>query len=571
VGLTIGKKLFGGSAAVILLVVASAVFTYMKIDNMSSLLRRTAFVREPLLASSLEAINSFNKSLAALRGAVYVAHSAAELDRFRADREDARKRAVEAVANLQQLKSKFKSEANKQRVDQATQGVQVLVPLGDQIEESVAKGNREKGADLLAQYTTQQVEIEKPLRDLIESVHAMGKQDDEQALSAGSETQQTAIFGSIIVVIIAGLIAAMNTRGVVRPLKIVVERANAIAAGDLTGAELSTRGQDETADLTNSMNKMQTNLREVMQSIGQIAQTVASASEEISAAATQSAEGSRAESDQSAQMATAVQKMSASVGDVSNNSMKAAESAKQAAEVAKHGGVIVNEALANMRSIAESVGATAKRIEELGKNSDQIGKIVAVIDDIADQTNLLALNAAIEAARAGEQGRGFAVVADEVRKLAERTTKATKEIAQMIETVQKETGAAVSQMQAGTQQVEAGVETTAKAGASLEKIITAAQQVGDMISQIATAAVQQSSTAEEISTNVEQIAKITQESAAGAQQSAKACEDLSNLAIDLRQMVGRFKLEASGSDGRDDQVTSRHSRPPSRTPPGWTA
>jgi methyl-accepting chemotaxis protein len=248
-----------------------------------------------------------------------------------------------------------------------------------------------------------------------------------------------------------------------------------------------------------------------------------------------------------------MQEMSSTVMQVSEHSSKAAAEARNAVETAQEGGNIVNEALTTMRSIADSVGATAEKIGELGKNSDQIGKIIAVIDDIADQTNLLALNAAIEAARAGEQGRGFAVVADEVRKLAERTTKATKEIAQMIETVQRETGTAVKQMEAGTKQVEAGVATTEKAGASLSAIIQAAQKVGDMVSQIATAATQQTSTAEEINTTVGKIAKISRESAGGAEQSAKACEELSNLALDLQQMVNRFEMgdsQASAAPAR---------------------
>src|SRR5437660_2939064 len=164
--------------------------------------------------------------------------------------------------------------------------------------------------------------------------------------------------------------------------------------------------------------------------------------------------------DQASQVATAMQQMSATVIEVSENSNRAAEAARKASETARHGGKIVDETLAKMRVIAGAVTASAKKMEELGKSSDQIGRIVAVIDDIADQTNLLALNAAIEAARAGEQGRGFAVVADEVRKLAERTTTATKEIAQMIRTIQADMKSAVRAMEEGTIQVQHGEQST---------------------------------------------------------------------------------------------------------------
>jgi methyl-accepting chemotaxis protein len=221
----------------------------------------------------------------------------------------------------------------------------------------------------------------------------------------------------------------------------------------------------------------------------------------------------------------------------------------------------VEETLTKMRAIAESVEGTAKKMAELGKSSDQIGRIAAVIDDIADQTNLLALNAAIEAARAGEQGRGFAVVADEVRKLAERTTTATKEIAQMIKTIQHETKTAVSAMEEGTRQVEDGVKSTARAGDSLKQIIQMAEQVGEMITHIATAATEQSSASEEINNNLEQIAKLVKESAAGAQESARSCQDLSALALDLQSTVGIFKLaESAGSYGSPDRPTRTRQR-----------
>jgi methyl-accepting chemotaxis protein len=241
--------------------------------------------------------------------------------------------------------------------------------------------------------------------------------------------------------------------------------------------------------------------------------------------------------------------MSATVQQVSENSNRAAAASRQAAETALHGGRTVDETLAKMRAIAIAVSGTAKKVEELGKRSDEIGRIVGVIDDIADQTNLLALNAAIEAARAGEQGRGFAVVADEVRKLAERTTSATKEIAQMINNIQDETRVAVSAMETGTQQVEEGVNSTAEAGKALKQIIEMAEQVGEMITHIATAATEQSGASEQVNQSMDQIARLNQESAAGSQEAASACQHLSGLALDLQKMVSNFQLSRVKTGG----------------------
>lgn len=255
------------------------------------------------------------------------------------------------------------------------------------------------------------------------------------------------------------------------------------------------------------------------------------------------AQSADTQKDQTHQLVSAMQEMSSTVLQVSENSNRAAEAAHKASETAHRGGTIVDQTLANMRAIADYVGTTARKIEELGKNSDQIGRIIGVIDEIADQTNLLALNAAIEAARAGEQGRGFAVVADEVRKLAERTTTATKEIAQMIQTIQAETRLAVSAMEEGTRQVQDGVQSTAEAGDSLREIIHMAEQVGEMITHIATAAAQQSRATEEINLNLQEIGGLVEKSASSARESANSCQDVSALAMDLQKLVGNFKLE----------------------------
>jgi methyl-accepting chemotaxis protein len=200
-----------------------------------------------------------------------------------------------------------------------------------------------------------------------------------------------------------------------------------------------------------------------------------------------------------------------------------------------------------MEAIANSVERVGGIIQALGQRSDQIGEIVEVIDEIADQTNLLALNAAIEAARAGEQGRGFAVVADEVRRLAERTGKATKEIANMIRAIQAEANGAVASMEAGQGEVKAGVELANQAGQALTEIVGVVERVTGQVQQIAAAAEQQSASSEEISSNVEAVATIGRQGLVAVQGTAQAAGELSQLAVQLQQVVSRFKLiDSSG-------------------------
>jgi methyl-accepting chemotaxis protein len=317
---------------------------------------------------------------------------------------------------------------------------------------------------------------------------------------------------------------------------------NKFAEGDLT-VILETDDKEEIGRLFNGFNRSIANIRNLLSKLTEAVQATASSSTEISSSTEEMAAGAQEQSSQIGEVAAAVEQMTKTIIETTRNASEAAHNAKIAGEIATVGGRTVEDTLNGITRIADVVNKSSETVKHLGKNSDQIGEIIQVIDDIADQTNLLALNAASEAARAGEQGRGFAVVADEVRKLAERTTKATKEIADMIKQIQKDTSEAVIQMGKGTDEVEKGRVLAQKAGESLKDIIKASIAVVDDITQVASASEEQSATADQISKNIEAISNVTNESSAGIQQVARAAEDLNRLTEGLQNIINNFKLD----------------------------
>jgi methyl-accepting chemotaxis protein len=312
-----------------------------------------------------------------------------------------------------------------------------------------------------------------------------------------------------------------------------------IAAGDLaTPVECSPNDNDS---LLANIRTMQETLRTMIASIVSNAEHLAGAANQLLVASEHVAERATLQSDAASSMAASVEEMAVSIDQVKENASEAHSISQTAGKISEEGAAVIHNAASEMRNISEAVQASSEIIEDLGHQSDQITSIVNTIKEIADQTNLLALNAAIEAARAGEQGRGFAVVADEVRKLAERTGNSTKEIGEMVAKIQSGTRSAVSSMQDGVRQVGNGVELANRAGDSINQIRDGALRVTVVVNGISDSISEQSMASNEIAQKLEVIAQMSEESAAAVRQTADAARQLQTLSNALHQTVAQFK------------------------------
>lgn len=314
--------------------------------------------------------------------------------------------------------------------------------------------------------------------------------------------------------------------------------------GDLT-VRMTGNYSGDNQRLKNSINNLGASLAELISQLYESVQTVMHSSENILNTTSNIANESNQQNSQIDDVATAVEEMSKTVSENADSATKTAKVAEANRAIAVEGGNVVKETIKKMNDIAQVVSQSAINIEKLGASSQHISEIISVIDEIADQTNLLALNAAIEAARAGDQGRGFAVVADEVRKLAERTTVATKKIADMIKGIQNETQDSVKVMNKGNEEVHEGIKLADKAGDSLNQVVNSSQEVMNMISQIASATEEQSSTSDEISKSVYDISRLTGNTSIQINSIADSTKNLNELTINLRQLMNRFKFDST--------------------------
>jgi methyl-accepting chemotaxis protein len=374
---------------------------------------------------------------------------------------------------------------------------------------------------------------------------AMNASDAKTASIQAGQYYDSAITGIIIVAVFAAvatvLLAWLLTRSIVTPLNRAVQAAQTIADGNLTKV-IEVDGKDEPARLLEALAAMQSNLRKTIEQIAGSATQLGAAAEELSAVTEEASRGLQQQNNEIEQAATAVNEMTAAVEEVARNAVSTSEASNQSTHAAREGRDQVVKTVDAIQTMTHDVQNTAHMIEGLAAQGRDIGKVLDVIRAIAEQTNLLALNAAIEAARAGEAGRGFAVVADEVRALAHRTAQSTQEIEKMVAGIQNGTGEAVSSMQQSNQRTQSTLEMARAAGVALEQITQSIHQINERNLVIASASEEQAQVSREVDRNLVNIRDLATQSAAGANQTSAATHELSRLAVDLNAMVARFVI-----------------------------
>ncbi|TLP63611.1 methyl-accepting chemotaxis protein [Pseudomonas mosselii] len=432
-----------------------------------------------------------------------------------------------ALGEVQTLKRELPDDAA--RVQQFEQSVQAYRDAVRQFRDAVAAI-----ATARAEMTVQGANIVKT-SDALYAIQ-IERRDIESA-----QARNMQIIATLLALLVGVLAAVLITRQITRPLRETLDAVERIAGGDLTHTLRVTR-RDELGVLQQGISRMGTTLRELITGIRDGVTQIASAAEELSAVTEQTSAGANSQKVETDQVATAMHEMAATVQEVARNAEQAATAATHADGEARSGDKVVGEAISQIERLANEVNRSTDAMNLLQQESQKIGSVMDVIKSVAEQTNLLALNAAIEAARAGEAGRGFAVVADEVRGLAQRTQQSTEEIEGLIASLQQGTQQVADVMSGSRSLTDSSVELARKAGSSLENITRTVSNIQSMNQQIAAAAEQQSAVAEEISRSILNVRDVSEQTAAASDETAASSVELARLGGHLQNLVSQFRV-----------------------------
>ncbi len=383
--------------------------------------------------------------------------------------------------------------------------------------------------------------ITKDLQDLFAVNRKGAEKSAADSDSAYSTSKSITIITIIIALSLTGALSFIVTKSITGPIQNALEATERIASGNLT-KRIESDGQDEPARLLAGLAVMQDSLRSTIGEIANSSTQLAAATEELSSVAEDATRTLHRQNDEIQQAATAITEMSAAVDEVARNASSTSEASNESASFAKEGRTRVQQTVTSIQSMTDEVLRTSQLVEGLADQSQNIGKVLDVIRAIAEQTNLLALNAAIEAARAGEAGRGFAVVADEVRALASRTRESTQEIEEMILKVQEGSSTAVSAMRSSAEYTQHTLNQAQDAGKALEEIFSRSGLISDRNLLIATASEEQAAVAREVDRNIVTISDLSTQTAAGANQTSASANELARLATSLNNLISRFKV-----------------------------
>ncbi|WP_280529622.1 methyl-accepting chemotaxis protein [Shewanella dokdonensis] len=383
--------------------------------------------------------------------------------------------------------------------------------------------------------------LELDASSLLTNVTNLVESQSAKRLADGDRAKLLVLIVAVLALVLGVGCSLLITKQIIVPLQQTVSAARRIAAGDLTQHIRSER-KDELGTLLQAMGEMNDTLKDVMGQIDGSVVQLASSAEQLSAVSEQNSAGMQSQRSETDQVAAAINEMTASVQEVAGNAEQAAQAAMEADNVTATGNKMVSEAVQHIERLSAEIASTAEAMTELKAESDSIGSVLDVIKAVAEQTNLLALNAAIEAARAGEAGRGFAVVADEVRNLASRTQASTEEIEKLISNLQHGTQESVQKMARSRELSEEAVGLSRKSGSMLDDIARAVAKIQDMNHQIAAAAEQQSAVAEDINKSVVRVRDIAEQTAQASEETAQATEGVASLGLQLKGLLSHFKL-----------------------------